>query len=196
MFTARRRLPHVLPELAALDDMTFDEIKRRLTALVEPTLSLAVATLLSTDGQAAVAHSEPKQLFRVGSLGRRLRFTNKDVERAAWLLQHIAELADAAQLPWPRLQRLLVHEGAGELVALREAVAGLDDAAAGLCRERLNWPAERLNPPPLLDGGDLIAHGLAPGPEFATLLDRVRDAQLDGQISTRADALALVDRLR
>ena len=64
------------------------------------------------------------------------------------------------------------------------------------CRERLAWPAERLNPPPLLDGSDLIAHGLAPGPQFALLLEQIRDAQLNGEIHSQAEALALADRLR
>ena len=39
--------------------------------------------------------------------------------------------------------------------------------ALAFCRERLAWPAERLNPPPLVDGADLIRHGLQPGPNFA-----------------------------
>jgi hypothetical protein len=60
----------------------------------------------------------------------------------------------------------------------------------------LAWPPERLNPPPLLDGAALIEHGLAPGPPFAQLLEQVRDAQLEGRIHSRDEALALVDRLR
>jgi hypothetical protein len=47
-----------------------------------------------------------------------------------------------------------------------------------------------------VDGGELIAHGLAPGPQFSALLERVRDAQLNGHIQTREQALSLVDRLR
>jgi poly(A) polymerase len=129
-------------------------------------------------------------------LGRRLRFTNREIERAEWLLKKLPEISQAEQLPWPRLQRLLVHEGAAELVALRAAMAGENDEAVRYCRERLAWPADRLNPPPLLDGGDLIAHGLAPGPRFAAILESIRDAQLNGEILTRAEALALTDHLR
>jgi tRNA nucleotidyltransferase/poly(A) polymerase len=187
-------LPHVLPEVDRLDDMAFDEIKRRLCALVEPTLSLALATLISSGPESGPQH--PKQPSGVNALGRRLRFTNKEIDRAAWLLRHVPSIADAPELPWPQLQRLLIDEGAAELVALREAVAGLDDPAAGFCRERLAWPAERLNPAPLIGGNDLVARGLAPGPEFAPLLEKIRDAQLNGEIRTPAEALALVDRMR
>jgi poly(A) polymerase len=72
--------------------------------------------------------------------------------------------------------------------------APLDDVEH--CRRLLEQPIEQLNPPPLLTGDDLIAHGLRPGAAFPPLLDQVRDAQLLGEINTRNEALALVDRLR
>ena len=53
--------------------------------------------------------------------------------------------------------------------------------------------ADELNPPPLLTGDDLIAHGVPRGKEYHTLLEAVRDAQLNKTISTRTEALALVD---
>ncbi len=184
-----RLLPHVLPEVAVLDDGKFQTAQRRLAALKSPTLALAVAAL-------HLDVAQPTHGPSVAScVGRRLRFTNKETERTAWLLGHADAIGHAPQLPWPRLQRLLIHEGAAELVALREAVAGLGDATAAFCRERLAWPAERLNPPPLVDGGDLIALGLAPGPKFAPLLERIRDAQLNGEIHSRDEVLALAQRL-
>jgi poly(A) polymerase len=45
-------------------------------------------------------------------------------------------------------------------------------------------------------GADLIARGLAPGPKFAELLAKIRDAQLNGEVGTREAALALAERLR
>jgi hypothetical protein len=94
------------------------------------------------------------------------------------------------------LQRLLTHEGAAELLALHAAIAGSDDLALAFCRERLAWPIERLNPPPLVDGSDLIRHGLNPGPQFSDILEQARDAQLNGEIHTPDEALAFIDRLR
>jgi hypothetical protein len=127
------------------------------------------------------------------TVGRRLRCTNKETDRAAWLIANRAVVAAAMEIPWPRLQRVLIHEGAYELLALHEAIAGPNDAALEFCRERLAWPVERLDPPPLVSGADLIACGLVPGPNFAELLERIRDAQLNGEINTREEALALVD---
>jgi poly(A) polymerase len=180
-------LPHVLPEVAALSESDFAETSRVLNALKSPTLALAVAAILSCT---------PPGPSVVNTVGRRLRYTNKEIERAAWLLASRDAIGSATSLPWPRLQRLLTHDGAAELVSLRESFAGQTDAGAMFCRERLAWPEERLNPRPLLDGGDLIRHGLSPGPHFAALLESVRDAQLVGEICSREEALALVDRLR
>jgi poly(A) polymerase len=52
--------------------------------------------------------------------------------------------------------------------------------------------AEALRPPPLLRGGDLIALGYRPGPLFKEILSAIEDAQLEGRIATREEALALV----
>jgi poly(A) polymerase len=64
------------------------------------------------------------------------------------------------------------------------------------CRERLKLPPAQLDPPPLVTGDDLLAHGVPPGREYQQLLSAVRAAQLDGTISTREGGLQLVDRLR
>ena len=188
-----RLLPHVLPETAELTDRDFAETTQILAELEQPSLSVTLATLLGSGQQAANNVSRSSLLAPV--LGRRLRYTNKEIDRTAWLLANRPFVASAATLPWPKLQRLLTHEGASELVALQEAIGGPAEPAIAYCRERLAWPAERLNPLPLVDGSDLIRHGLAPGPAFAALLENVRDAQLNGEIHTRDEALALVDRL-
>lgn len=49
-----------------------------------------------------------------------------------------------------------------------------------------------LAPPPFVDGADLIAMQLKPGPRFKTLLDQAYDAQLEGRVDDRAQALAWV----
>ena len=96
------------------------------------------------------------------------------------------------------MQRILIAEGIEDLLALAEAVAlagSGDTSQIAWCRAKLAEPEEVLNPAPLLTGDDLIRHGVRPGPNYRVLLNRVRDAQLDGEIQTGDDALALVDRL-
>ena len=57
-------------------------------------------------------------------------------------------------------------------------------------------PPEQIRPKPLLNGNDLIAAGYRPGPEFKEMLAAVEDAQLEGSISTKEEALAFVASLR
>ena len=46
-------------------------------------------------------------------------------------------------------------------------------------------------PAPLITGDDLTAAGLAPGPMFKQILDEVYDAQLEGRVSAKAEAMEL-----
>jgi tRNA nucleotidyltransferase domain 2 putative len=50
-------------------------------------------------------------------------------------------------------------------------------------------------PVPLVSGDDLIAAGLQPGPTFRRILEAVYDAQLEGRISTKKEALNLAEQL-
>ena len=186
-------LPYVFPEVSALPDNAFDETTRILDALDGPSLPLALAAVLNTEHGAR--STEKEFPLPAHSVGRRLRYTNKEIERTTWLLDHLPGVQDAHHLPWPQLQRVLIHDGAQELIALATAISDEDSPALLLCRERLAWPVDRLNPPPLVDGAALIERGHRPGPQFSELLDRIRDAQLNGEIHTRDAALALADQL-
>jgi poly(A) polymerase len=53
-------------------------------------------------------------------------------------------------------------------------------------------PEESVRPRALLTGRELIAAGYTPGPRFKSMLQAVEDAQLEGGISTPAEALGLV----
>ena len=48
-----------------------------------------------------------------------------------------------------------------------------------------------LSPDPLIDGNDLIQMGLLPGPAFSRVLEAVYDAQLEGAVNGREDALSM-----
>jgi poly(A) polymerase len=75
----------------------------------------------------------------------------------------------------------------------REKPKTLEDLLKKLWREALsareNWlrPLEKISP--LISGRDLISLGLNPGPLFNTLLSKVEESRLAGEISTREEAL-------
>jgi len=68
----------------------------------------------------------------------------------------------------------------------------LADAAWEFYEERRAAAARQ---PRLLSGNDLKALGLTPGPEFRRLLREVEEAQWEGKVTTKEEAIALVRRL-
>jgi tRNA nucleotidyltransferase/poly(A) polymerase len=181
----------VLPEIVPQDDRKQRQLEYALSVLdrlKDPGFPLALAALVCAMVDAAATED----------VCRRWRLSNKDTDRAGWLVENREALRGARQMRWSALQPVLIHDGIEDLLALHEAeaaggVAQPDDAA--YCRRQLQRPPEELDPPPLLTGDDLIRHGVPRGPQYRTLLKQVRAAQLDGEIYTTADALNLVDRL-
>lgn len=129
----------------------------------------------------------------------RLKLSNAEKTRIVWLVDKHQYLANARQMRTSKLKVVLNHAGIGELLALHRA----DALAAGKSLDHVDycefllgqWTPEDLNPPLLLTGHDLTRHGLEPGPRFKTLLDAVREAQLDGTVHNTKEALQLVDAL-
>lgn len=160
-----------------------------LGRLSGPTFPLALAVLLA----------DRVSVEGVRRVCRRWRLSNQTTDRAEWLAAQRGALREAPATRWSTLQKILVSPGVEELLRWAEAeaaVEGREAAEVDFCRRRLAWPPERLDPPPLVTGDDLVAQGLAPGPLFGELLSRLRDAQLDGLIATKEEALALADRIR
>lgn len=178
----------ILPEILPTGESRAELLEQTLAVLERldepPSFALALAALLCrfVDGRGARA------------IGRRWKLALRDSERTAWLIQHRPLLASAHGLPWSRVQPVMAHAGSHELLQLGEAEvrAGLRDPEdTAWWRSRLAQPAEVLNPPPLVTGEDLKRLGLHPGPLFRPILEGVRAAQLDGQVRSPDEALAL-----
>ena len=199
----------VFPELAPLlgdgpdgpADDAWERTLDMLGLLSDPSFELAAAVLLHAvparqqpDGPAATAAE------RVRDICRRLRSSNQETDRIAWLVEHQHDLLNGPQLPPAKLKRLMAHRYMGDLLALFRAATvavAADPAPVVFCEEYLrSTPPEEINPPALLTGDDLISHGFQPGPRFKDILESVRDAQLSGEIHTQAEALALAERLQ
>jgi poly(A) polymerase len=174
----------------------------------KPSFALAFAALLHDVGK-PLARSLPSDRASLDDqekaggriadeLCRGLKLSNAERERVAWLVAHHRDLRDARALRESKLKRILAEPGIGELLALHraDALATTGDARhVDFCEDYLrNEPSGPINPPPLLTGHDLVQHGLKPGARFATILGRVRDAQLEGRIASKEEALDWIDR--
>lgn len=178
----------LLPEMAGEaenDSTVWRKTLAVLANLESQKLGTAFAALLGELG---------KQI-NLAQVGRRFRFANSDVELANWLLKNLPNVDNADLLPWPQLQRILVHENSAELLSLGRASFGTNHQGVRHCEECLQLPQEKLNPAPLLTGDDLVRQGYEPGPNFAKVLNAVRDSQLEEKVTTPPEALALAERL-
>jgi poly(A) polymerase len=175
----RPLLPELWPHVAA-DDERWQAALSRLRAIQDPTVSSALVALLH-------GVVDQRQLKNVAG---RWRLSNKELERAVWLLNRLPVISKADELPWPELQRMLAHPASAELISLAEASLPVGHPALARCRRELSRPRHELDPPPLLTGDDLIAEGFKSGRHFSALLEHLRDEQLEGRLRTRDEALA------
>jgi tRNA nucleotidyltransferase/poly(A) polymerase len=108
------------------------------------------------------------------------------------------EIHDALTGPWPKLgvagqKRLAARPEFDE--ALTVLKASDNQAFVDVRRQVLALSESGIAPPPLIDGDDLIEAGLEPGPLFKQVLDAVYDAQLEGSLAGKAEALEMAKAL-
>jgi len=162
-----------------------------LASLHAPTFSMALAGLLRE------LHSSLPDLAQ--AVFQRWRLATEELVGVTKLLTEEPIIRSSRGQPWPKLQRILIAVRIEELLGYCEAVARVVDGSTAeieFCREKLALPKDQLNPPPLVTGDDLKQLGVRPGPAYRKLLDAVRDAQLDGKIRTRIEAIQRMEDWR
>lgn len=180
----------------------------RVLDLLGPKVSfpLAFAALLHDVGKPRTLGRTPERYTfhyhehvgkrMTGEIAKRLKLTNEERSRAEWLVEKHQYLCDARTLRPSKLKPILAHPGIGELLALHRADAVASEKSTDhvdYCEQLLrDWSPDDLTPLPVLTGDDLKGLGLESGPLFKELLDAVRDAQLDGTITTQQQGLDFV----
>jgi poly(A) polymerase len=127
---------------------------------------------------------------------RRFRLSNEETEQVLSLVANHMRFGDIMKMKESTLKRffrLPKFDQHLELHRLDCSSSHRDLSLYDFAKEKFQTlPAEQIRPIPLITGADLIAAGYQPGPQFKELLTMVEDAQLDGSISTKEEALALV----
>lgn len=177
-------LEQVFPEISEhRASPWWTECLTALERLEAPSFPTSLATLLNYPGQTKKDAE---------AIGRRLKLSNDEISCTSWLIGKLELAKHAHQRPWPEVQRTLIDPRAKALMTFATANAAAtksENHGLEFCRDRLSWPADKLSPPPLVDGNDLIQAGLKPGKAFRALLERIRDAQLDDTITTFDEAV-------
>jgi len=131
---------------------------------------------------------------------RRLRFSTADREAITGMVANHMTFKDVKAMRLSTLKRLLARPTFEEELALHRADCRASHGnltnARFLQRKRRALSAQEVRPPRLINGHDLISMGLKPGPIFGRLLREVEEAQLDGLVRTREEALDRVSKLK
>jgi len=126
----------------------------------------------------------------------RLHFSNDDTAQVETLVANHMRFKDVERMKPATLKRFIRMPQFEEHLELHR----MDCLASHgeLClyefvKEKLRTtPPAEIRPAPLLSGDDLIAIGFRPGPRFKEILVAVEDAQLEGKLHTRTEAIAWV----
>ena len=176
----------ILPEFAGLDPQL---VSSHLAGLSNHDFPSCLACALIAMGLDAAP---------LPQICRRWRLSNEEQREIDAAIEHWQAYSNSDSLPWSQIQPRLIDRDAKIILNVATAVVkagGLDESGIQYARAALAWPADRLNPPPLLTGNDLQAAGIPPGPAFKTILQTVRDKQLDGEIKTQAEAFEIARSL-
>jgi poly(A) polymerase len=128
----------------------------------------------------------------------RLRFSNEDTEQILALVEHHMRFKDVERMRPATLKRLVRLPRFEEHLALHK----LDCLSSNrhlegyefVSRFIANTPAEIVRPTKLINGGDLLEMGFKAGPTIGKVLSAVEEAQLNGDIGSRKEAISFVER--
>jgi len=209
----------LLPEVAAMKGVAQPpeyhpegDVWRHTLLLLEhlrqPTPTLALGALLHDVGKPPTfrvagrirfdGHVEQGVRLAHGILTR-LRFSREEIEHVEALIDNHMRFKDVSHMKESTLKRFLrLPEFAEHLELHRLDATGSNQRLDNydLARKKFEeYSAEHLQPEPLVTGAGLIAMGYQPGPQFSRILRALEDAQLEGRIATREEAMDLVRNL-
>ena len=130
------------------------------------------------------------------ALLNRLRFSNEDCAQILALVKHHMQFGDVPKMKQSTLKRFLRLPRFDEHLALHYAdVMSSHRMLVPYLHAKTQLEemgTEEIRPALLLTGDDLIRAGYRPGPRFREMLTATEDAQLEGTVHSRDEALDLV----
>lgn len=126
----------------------------------------------------------------------RLRFSNSETDATVVGVKNHMSFKDVKNMRVATLKRFLARPTIEDEMELHRVDClgshGLLDNHEFLRAKQVEFSNAPLIPPPLITGRDLIANGYKPGPLFKRILEAVEAMQLEGTVTTPAEALAWV----
>lgn len=203
----------ILPEVAAMDGVeqppefhpegdVFTHTRLMFELSEERSETLALGILLHDVGKPPTFAVRDRIRFdghaEVGAeiaaeICRRLRISRETTKRVVALVKNHLRFIPVQQMRESTLKRFLRQEHFDEHLELHrlDCLASHGDLSNYyFCLEKLKeFEGEKMRPPRLITGNDLIEMGLQPGPLFSDILSKVEDLQLEGELESREQAL-------
>ncbi|MES2595816.1 MAG: CCA tRNA nucleotidyltransferase [Verrucomicrobiota bacterium] len=128
-----------------------------------------------------------------GDIMRRLKFPNDVIEPTQVAVEHHMAFKDVKKMKKSTLKRMMARPTWPDELALHRVDClgsnGLLDNYDFMKAKSEEFSQQPLIPKPLLNGRDLIDLGWQPGKHLGDVLTKVQDAQLEGTITTREEAV-------
>jgi len=130
-----------------------------------------------------------------GDILERLRFSKDDADHITAIVANHMKFMDVQKMRLSTLKRFLRQRGFEDHLELHRldclASSGRTESYDFVKQKLSELSTEVLRPERLISGRDLIVAGFPAGPAFAEALEAVETAQLEGEVTTREEALVL-----
>ncbi|MFW6456815.1 MAG: CCA tRNA nucleotidyltransferase [Planctomycetota bacterium] len=173
-----------------------------------PDFVVAMAALLHDIGKPPASEGQDDLRFpeheRIGEkmvreVCQRLKLPTAETDRIAWLTKRHMYFKDAKNMNDSTLKQLIAESGFKQLCQLVRADSlaswGQLENLEYVLQKREQFQEKDIAPPRLISGNDLIDMGYKPGPAFTTILETIRDEQLNGTLSSREQALQMARQI-
>ena len=209
----------ILPEIEAMKGVqqqpeyhpegdVFVHTRLLLEKLEEPSVELAFGALFHDvgkpvtyevkDGKIHFYEHAPIGAKMTEKILRRLRFSNSEIEAICSAVNNHMKFGDVQKMRSGKLKQFVSRsEFEVELELHRidcQSSHGMLDNYHFLKEKLKDYAAEELKPKPFLNGHDLKALGLKPGPEMKPLLEEAYILQLEKKLENREAALKWAEK--
>jgi len=183
--------------------LVLDKLHKNQGGVVSP--ELAIGALLHDVGKPPTFSVSDRIRFnghdKLGAdmskkICRELKFSNKQIEVIYALIRDHLKFKDVFNMKKSTLKRFIGMPYFEEHMALHladcQASHGLTAAYDFVMQKYNDFEEEEIKPAPLISGRELIEMGYKPGPLFSDILNFVEEAQLEGEITNRQEAIEAV----
>ncbi|HYP08029.1 MAG TPA: CCA tRNA nucleotidyltransferase [Bryobacteraceae bacterium] len=213
-------LEHLLPEVARMKGVeqppeyhpegdVWTHTLIMLEGLQQPTSTLALGVLLHDVGKPPTFRVADRIRFDghveagveiAHAILTRLKFSNEEIRQVELLVANHMKFKDAPRMKESTLKKFMRLPDFDEHLELHRldcsSSHNMFDNYEFVRAKRQAYGEEQIAPAPLLTGKDLIAAGYSPGPWFSQVLSAVEDAQLEGRIANKDEALQIASSMR